>query len=101
MRGLTLGTRDTHFIVYEYPSKDADGRPVTISGTVLIPSDVADGTVPCDGIILYNRYTVDDDSEIPSRGGLALQVPSLILSSPLKPNYIVVASHYIGYCSSD
>ena len=88
VRGLTLGTRDTHFIVYEYPSKDADGRPVTISGTVLIPSDVADGTVPCDGIILYNRYTVDDDSEIPSRGGLALQVPSLILSSPLKPNYI-------------
>jgi len=100
VRGLTLGTRETHFIVYEYPSKDVDGKPVTISGTVLIPSDVANGTVPCDGIILYNRYTVDDDSEIPSRGGLALQVPSLILSSPLKPNYIIVSSDYIGYGSS-
>ena len=98
--GLSLGSRDTHYIVYEYPSKDGDGKPVTISGVVLVPSDVANGTVPCDGVILYNRLTVDDESEIPSRGGKGLLVPSFILASPLKPNYIVVASDYIGYGSS-
>lgn len=98
--GLSLGSRDTHYIVYEYPSKDGDGKPVTISGVVLVPSDVANGTVPCDGIILYNRFTVDNDAEAPSKGGIGLQVPSFILASPLKPNYIVVSSDYIGYGSS-
>lgn len=98
--GLSLGSRDTHYIVYEYPSKDGDGKPVTISGVVLVPSDVANGTVPCDGIILYNRFTVDNDAEAPSKGGIGLQVPSFILASPLKPNYIIVSSDYIGYGSS-
>ena len=42
--GLSLGSRDTHYIVYEYPSKDGEGKPVTISGVVLVPSDVANGT---------------------------------------------------------
>lgn len=98
--GISLGSRDAHYIVYEYPSKDADGKPVTISGVVLVPSDVANGTVPCDGIVLYNRFTVDNDAEAPSKGGIGLQVPSFILASPLKPNYIVVSSDYIGYGSS-
>lgn len=98
--GISIGSRDAHYIIYEYPSKDIDGKPVTISGIVLIPADVADGSVPCDGVILYNRITVEDESEVPSRGGKGLLVPSFILASPLKPNYIVVASDYIGYGSS-
>lgn len=98
--GLSLGSRDTHYIVYEYPSKDGDGKPVTISGVVLVPSDVANGTVPCDGIILYNRFTADNDAEVPSKGGIGLQIPSAILACPLKPNYIIVSSDYIGYGSS-
>lgn len=100
VQGFTLGSRDAHYIVYEYPSKDGDGNAVTISGIVLVPGDVANGTVPCDGIILYNRFTVDDDSEVPSKGGIGLQIPSFLLASPLKPNYIVVSSDYIGYGSS-
>ena len=73
--GVSVGSRDAHYIIYEYPSKDIDGKPVTISGIVLIPADVADGSVPCDGVILYNRITVEDESEIPSRGGKGLLVP--------------------------
>ena len=57
VEGFSLGSRAVRHIVYEYPSTDADGKPVTISGIVMVPSDVDKGEVPCDGIILFNaRY---------------------------------------------
>ena len=95
---VTLGSRDVRHFVYEYPSKDGDGQPVTISGIVMVPADIAKGTTPCDGIILFNHHTIGSPEQAPSQG--VLDVPSGILANPLKPNYIIVMSDYIGYGSS-
>ncbi len=95
---VTLGEREVRHFVYEYPSTDADGQPVTISGIVMVPADIANGTTPCDGIILFNHHTIGSPKEAPSQG--ELDVPSGMLANPLKPNYIIVMSDYIGYGSS-
>ena len=95
---VTLGSRDVRHFVYEYPSKDGDGQPVTISGIVMVPADIANGTTPCDAIILFNHHTIGGPEQAPSQG--ELDVPSGILANPLKPNYIIVMSDYIGYGSS-
>lgn len=98
IENATLGSRDVRHFVYEYPSKDGDGQPVTISGIVMVPADIANGTTPCDGIILFNHHTIGGPEQAPSQG--ELDVPSGILANPLRPNYIVVMSDYIGYGSS-
>ena len=95
---VSLGSRDVRHFVYEYPSKDGDGQPVTISGIVMVPAEIANGTTPCDGIILFNHHTLGGPEQAPSQG--ELDVPSGILANPLKPNYIIVMSDYIGYGSS-
>ena len=95
--GGNLGSRDVRRIIYEYPSKDADGNTVTISGVMMIPSDIINGT-PCDGIMLFNRPTLGSPEECPSSGNQEL-INGLI-ANPLKPNYILVMSDFIGYGSS-
>ena len=100
LSSLTLGSREVKHIVYEYPSTDPDGQPINISGVIMIPSDVVSGQTPCDGIIMYNHYTVGNVEDAPSQGGDGLTAISAMISNPLKPNYIIVASDYIGYGSS-
>ncbi len=94
LEGVTLGQRDVHQIRYEYPSADPQGNTVMISGIVYIPKNVYDGTDPCDGVILYNHPTWAMQAETPSMAGDMLA--SGLLASPLKPNYILVMSDYIG-----
>ena len=95
---ITMGRRDVHRIHYEYTSTDADGKPLTISGLILIPSEIYSRTVPCDGVILYNRYTHSDAKAAPTLRGEDLS--QCIIANPLKPNYIVVMSDYIGLGAS-
>ena len=95
--GVTLSTRAVRRYVYEYPSKDADGKPVTISGVIMIPSNVVDGSAPCDGILLFNRATLGSPEDAPSTGNSEL-INGLIVN-PLKPNYILIMSDFIGYGS--
>lgn len=97
---VSLGSRQVRHIVYEYPSTDADGKDVTVSGVIMIPSNIIDGTVPCDGVILYNHPTIGAPEDAPSQGGSALDGVSAMLANPLKPNYVIVACDYIGYGSS-
>ena len=73
---------------------------VKISGIIMIPSDVVDGTTPCDGVIMYNHPTISSPKDAPSQGGSTFEALSIVLSCPLRPNYIIVASDYIGYGSS-
>ena len=96
--GVTLSTRAVRRYVYEYPSKDADGKPVTISGVIMIPSNIVDGSAPCDGIMLFNRATLGSPEDAPSTGNSEL-INGLIVN-PLKPNYILIMSDFIGYGSS-
>lgn len=97
---FSFGSRQVRHIVYEYPSADADGKAVTISGVIMIPSDILDGSSPCDGVVMYNHYTLGSPEDAPSLGGDGLSAISAMLSNPLRPNYIIVASDYIGYGSS-
>ncbi len=97
---FSFGSRQVKHFVYEYPSTDADGKAVTISGVIMIPSDIADGSVPCDGVVMFNHPTIGSPKDAPSLGGAGVEPISAILSNPLKPNYIFVESDYIGYGSS-
>lgn len=97
---VSLGSREVKHIIYEYPSTDADGKTVTISGVIMIPMDVVNGSVPCDGIILYNHPTIGSPDDAPTLGGEGLMPVGIAMASPLKPNYIFVVSDYIGYGSS-
>ena len=92
-----MSSRSVRRIIYEYPSKDADGKPATISGVMMIPSNIIDGT-PCDGIMLFNRATLGSPEDCPSAGNQEL-INGLIVN-PLQPNYILVMSDFIGYGSS-
>ena len=94
---FSLSSRSVRCIIYEYPSKDADGKPATISGVIMIPSNIIDGT-PCDGIMLFNRATLGSPEDCPSAGNQEL-INGLIVN-PLQPNYILVMSDFIGYGSS-
>lgn len=96
--GITLSSRDVRRYVYEYPSKDADGNAATISGVIMIPSDIVEGKTPCDGIMLFNRATLGSPDDAPSTGNTEL-LNGLIVN-PLKPNYILIMSDFIGYGSS-
>ena len=69
---FSFGSRQVKLIVYDYPSTDADGKAVTISGVIMIPSDILDGSVPCDGVIMYNHYTVGSPDDVPSKCGKGL-----------------------------
>ena len=94
---FSLSSRSVRRIIYEYPSKDVDGKPVTISGVMMIPSNIIEGT-PCDGIMLFNRATLGSPEDCPTSGNQEL-INGLI-ANPLSPNYILVMSDFIGYGSS-
>ena len=96
--GVTLSSRDVRRYVYEYPSKDANGNAVTISGVIMIPSDIVEGKTPCDGIMLFNHATLGSPDDAPSTGNTELL--NGLIANPLKPNYILVMSDFIGYGSS-
>ena len=95
--GFSLSSRAVRRIIYEYPSKDAYGKPVTISGVMMIPSNIIEGT-PCDGIMLFNRATLGSPNDCPTSGNQEL-INGLI-ANPLSPNYILVMSDFIGYGAS-
>ena len=97
---FSFGSREVKLVVYDYPSTDADGKAVTISGVIMIPTNILDGSVPCDGVVMYNHYTVGSPDDVPSKCEKGLNEISALLANPLRPNYIVVASDYIGYGSS-
>ncbi len=96
--GVSLGSRAIRHFIYEYPSKDADGKTVTVSSVMMVPSDIVEGKTPCDGMVLFHHSTIGDPSEAPSQDGG--EMLGVLLANPLKPNYIIVASDNIGYGSS-
>ena len=93
--GINLFERDMHRIDIAYPSKDLNGDNITLSGYVCIPADIYSGEQPCDGILLYNHYTQLAKKGAPTRGYAVGE--DMVMANPLKPNYIVVCSDFIGY----
>lgn len=94
-QGLNLFSRKMHRIDIAYPSTDKDGNAVTLSGYVCVPDEVYGGAMPCDGVMLYNHFTHTSAQEAPTRGYSIGE--DLVMANPLKPNYIVVCSDFIGF----
>ncbi|MBQ6749891.1 MAG: hypothetical protein IJR02_03860 [Bacteroidaceae bacterium] len=80
---------------YVYPSTDPFGDPITLSGTIVIPEDIWNGTHRSEGILLFNHYTIFHRDEAPTRG--YAQLEGLFLGNHLKPNYILVESDFYGF----
>lgn len=93
--GFNLFERSMHRIDIGYPSKAVNGNDVELSGFVCIPAEVYSGEQPCDGVLLYNHYSALSKAEAPTRGyctGI-----DFVMANPLKPNYIVVTSDFLGF----
>ena len=98
VENITIDSRSVRRFVYEYESKDADGKPATLSGIIMIPSNILDGEAPCDGVMLFNRATLSKPEAAPSVADDG--ITNALLANPLNPNYILVASDFIGYGSA-
>jgi hypothetical protein len=98
-KGVNLYARDMHRIDIIYPSVDAKGEPITLSGSIIIPSNLYDGSAPVDGILLYNRYTQMTPECVPTRG--FAEGEFIFMVTPLNPNWILVESDFYGFGVSD
>ena len=94
-KGVNLASRQMHRIDIAYTSKDVKGNDVLLSGYVCIPQEIYKGEQPCDGILLYQHYTQTSYDHAPTRGYSLGE--DLVISNPLKPNYIVVCSDFLGF----
>lgn len=80
---------------YVYPSTDPFGQSITLSGTMLIPSEIWSGETPSEGILMMNHYTKFHRDEAPTISNGELE--NMLLANPLKPNYIIVESDFYGF----
>lgn len=89
----TIRKDDKRATVYniEYPSVDPFGKPVTLSGSIIVGDEVDADNMKASGLVLYNHFTVFHKSECPSKGDLA--VPLLVVGSKM----ILVAADYYGF----
>ena len=89
----TIRMDDKKATVYniEYPSVDPFGKPVTLSGSIIVGDEVDDNNMKAEGLVLYNHFTVFHKSECPSKGDLV--VPLLVAGSKM----ILVAADYYGF----
>ena len=94
-QGLNLYSRNMHRIDIAYPSVDAHGHAVRLSGSIVIPSNIYDGGDPVDGVVLYNRYTQLTANCAPTRG--YAEGEFVMMATPLKPNWILVESDFYGF----
>lgn len=94
-KGVNLFSRSMHRIDIAYMSKDVDGSDIELSGYVCIPNDIYGDEQPCDGILLYNHYTQFSTAMAPTRGYATGE--DFVMANPLKPNYIVVCSDFLGF----
>jgi hypothetical protein len=76
---------------FEYPSQDPFGKPVTLSGSIIVGDEVENDNKKAAGTVLYNHFTVFQKDECPSKGDLA--VPMIVVGSKM----IVVAADYYGF----
>ena len=97
--GITLGSRDCKLVNYVYPSVDPSGNPISLSGVIIIPDNIYDGTAESDGILLYNHYTLADKKEAPTNGVFSCE--AVLLGNLLKPNYIMVESDFYGFGATE
>lgn len=74
----------------EYPSRDPYGKPVTLSGAIVVGDEVTKER-PAKGLFLFNRFTIYKADECPSRG--RLMVEKLMVGSGL----IIISADLYGF----
>lgn len=77
------------------PAPTPFGEPISLSGTILIPEEIWDGSNRSEGILMVNHYTKFHRNEAPtiSNG----EIENMFLANPLNPNYIIVESDFYGF----
>ena len=75
----------------EYPSTDPFGRPVILSGSIIVGDEVDADDKKAAGMVLYNHFTVFQKDECPSHGDVG--VPLVVVGSKM----IAVAPDYFGF----
>ena len=93
--GISLYSRLMHRIDIAYPTVDANGNGVRLSGSIVIPGNVYDGSSPVDGVVLYNRYTQMQPECCPTQG--FAEGEFVFMCNPLNPNWILVESDFYGF----
>lgn len=88
-------TRPITKINYVYPGTDPWGEAVTLSGTILVPEEIWNGTARSQGTLMMNHYTKFHRKEAPTLENGELE--NMLLANPLKPNYIIVESDFYGF----
>lgn len=88
----TIRYEDSNCTAYnfEYPSTDPFGKPVTLSGTIVIGDEVTTEK-PARGLFLYNHLTIYVNGECPSSGELTVQ--KIMVGSGL----ISISADYYGF----
>ncbi len=94
-KGINIYSRPMHRIDIAYPSVDAQGNAIRLSGSIVIPGNVYDGSSPVDGVLLYNRYTQLQSACCPSNG--YAEGEFVFMCTPLQPNWILVESDFYGF----
>ena len=94
-KGVNLYSRAMHRIDIAYPSVDAKGNAIRLSGSIVIPGNVYDGSSPVDGVLLYNRYTQMQAKCCPTSG--FAEGEFVFMCTPLQPNWILVESDFYGF----
>ena len=86
----------------EYPSVDPFGRPVTLSGSIIVGDEVETDSKQAAGMVLYNHFTVFKKDQCPSLGdlGIVLKVvgSKLIAVAPDYYGFGVTGDKNQGYC---
>ena len=93
--GINIYSRAMHRIDIAYPSVDAHGSAIRLSGSIVIPGNIYDGSSPTDGVLLYNRYTQMKPERCPSSG--FAEGEFVFMCNPLNPNWILVESDFYGF----
>ncbi len=94
-KGVNLYSRPMHRIDIAYPTVDAQGQAIRLSGSIVIPGNVYDGSSPVDGVLLYNRYTQMQAQCCPTSG--FAEGEFVFMCTPLQPNWILVESDFYGF----
>lgn len=97
--GITLSTREAHRINFVYPTTDPWGKSISMSGQIVIPENIYKGEAKCEGIMLFNHFTIFNKDEAPTRG--YFQLEGFFMANPLNLNYIVVESDFYGFGATE
>lgn len=96
---IVLFTREAHRINFVYPTTDPWGKPISMSGIIVIPQNIYQKKDASEGVLLFNHFTIFNKEEAPTYG--YFQLEGFFMANPLSINYIVVESDFYGFGATE